>query len=100
MYRDAAGLAIRRRGRTSGSLQGECVGVEVLCEGNSAVGAEISGPALPRFTSGVAAARLEYSKEALHERQRQRVCVEISAFAFNMRVAACCAFCIRIRLPL
>jgi hypothetical protein len=31
------------------------------------VGAEISGPALPRFTSGVAAARL-VKEAALHER--------------------------------
>jgi hypothetical protein len=40
----------------SGSLQDRmwALEVKVLCErGKSAVGAEISGPALPRFTSGV-----------------------------------------------
>lgn len=35
------------------------------------VGAEISGPALPRFTSGVAAARL-VKEAALHEQHLNR----------------------------
>jgi hypothetical protein len=37
--------------------------------GKSVVGAEISGPALPRFTSGVAAARL-VKEDAVHKRLR------------------------------
>ena len=57
------------------------VGVKVLCEGKSVVGAEISGPALPRFTSGVAAARL-VKEEALHKRHRQRECVKNCGFGY------------------
>jgi hypothetical protein len=52
-----AGVTTVERGRgCRGSLQDRmwALEVKVLCErGKSAVGAEISGPALPRFTSGV-----------------------------------------------
>lgn len=41
--------------------------------GKSVVGAEISGPALPRFTSGVAAARLLKEAALRTTPQRQRV---------------------------